>query len=75
MITEESIKKNYEFLDKIALETMKIYLDKKLPTGFHDSMSLARLSYKHALAMLDVAENSLVSLATEAGLIKKRERE
>lgn len=75
MITQEEIEKNYDFLDKIAIQTMISYLNKRPPTGFHDSMSISRLSYKHALAMLEVRENSLISLATEAGLIKKTKKD
>ena len=72
MITIETIEKNNDFLDKVALETSLTYFTKKVPTGFKDSMSVARVSYKHALAMLTVRENNLFSLAKESGLIRKQ---
>lgn len=71
MITKETIKKNYDYLDKVALETMKEYISKKPPQGFNDSMSIARVSYKQALAMLEVRESSLLTLAVESGICKK----
>lgn len=73
MLTQEIIDKNADFLDKVAIETSLVYFTKKVPTGFSESMSIARVSYKHALAMLTVKENNLLSLAKESGLIRKKD--
>lgn len=71
MITKEIIEKNKDFLDEVAIKTMVSYLHRSSLTGFKDSLSVSRISYKQALAMLEVRENSLESLAKESGIIKK----
>lgn len=71
MITKQTIEKNYSYLDEVAIENMKVLLAVRPPQGFADSMSIARVSYKQALAMLEIKENSLETLAQEAGIIKK----
>jgi hypothetical protein len=47
---------NDDFLDKVAIETMKIYLVNKQPQSYEDSLSIARISYKQAQAMLEAKE-------------------
>lgn len=74
-MTKETIEENKKFLDSVAKITLAQYLRKQSLTGFKDSMSLARISYKQALAFLKVREDSLVSLAEEEGLIKKDKNE
>lgn len=71
MITKEVIEKNKDFLDKVAIKTMVSYLHRSSLSGFKDSLSVSRISYKQALAMLQVRENSLESLAGESGILKK----
>lgn len=73
MLTAKEITDNKEFLDKVAIVTLESYLHRSSPKNFADSMSLARVAYKNALGMLEVRENSLLSLAKEAGLYKKKE--
>ncbi len=71
MIINKVIEENYEYLDRVAIENMKVLLAVRPPQGFSDSMSISRVSYKQALAMLEVRETSLISLAEESGIIKK----
>lgn len=70
-MTKEKIKENKEYLDSVALVTMETYLQRSPLKGFNDSMSVARISYKQALAMLEVRENGILSLADESGVLKK----
>lgn len=70
MIAEETIKENQKFLDKTARKVMIQYLTGSKPKGFADSMSIARVSYKQALAMLEIKLSSLSSLAKESGIMK-----
>jgi hypothetical protein len=71
MITKKIIEKNKDFLDKVAMRTMVSYLHRSSLSGFKDSLSVSRISYKQALAMLEIRENSLESLAKESGILKK----
>ena len=66
-------KDNKEYLDKVAIETMKMYLDKQRPTSFADSMTVARVAYKQAIAMLYVRDTQLQKLAEEVNIVKKPE--
>jgi hypothetical protein len=77
MLKESDITKpaNKEYLDKVAVQVMTTYLNRSPLKGFEDSMSVSRIAYKQALAMLEVRENSIITLATEAGLIKKNNRD
>ena len=70
MLTEEIIIKEKGYLDRSALIVLEAYVSSQKPKGFEDSMSLARVAYKQALAMLEVRETSLVTLAKESGLIR-----
>lgn len=72
-LTEDDILSNSGFLDKIAIEVMKVYMTKQNPHNFGDSVSISRIAYKQALAMLMIRENSLITLAEEAGLLKTKE--
>ena len=71
MITKEQIKNNLDFLDKVAISAMTSYIDRSPLKGFADSMSVSRIAYKQALAMLEVRENSLLSLAKESNICKE----
>lgn len=71
MITEKTIEDNKDFLDRVAIKTMTSYLHRSSLSGFKDSLSVSRISYKQALAMLEVRESSLKSLAEESGILKK----
>ena len=73
MITKQTIEDNKEYLDKVAIETMVSYLARSPLKGFSDSMSVSRISYKQALAMLEIRETSLESLADESGILSKDE--
>lgn len=72
MLTEKQIQDNKDFLDKVALETSNLYVEAKRPTGFKDSMNVSRLAYSHALAMLEVRDNSLGKLAQDNKLLKPK---
>ena len=72
MITKETIEGNREYLDRVALETMITYLNRTPLKGFTDSMSVARISYNQALAMLEVRENTIETLASDALILKKK---
>ena len=63
MITKEIIEDNKEYLDRVALKAMVTYLD---------SMSVSRICYKQALAMLEVRETTLISLAEDALILRKK---
>ena len=73
MLTEEIISKEKGYLDRAALIVLEAYVSSQKPKGFEDSMSLARVAYKQALAMLEVRETSVLSLAKESGLIRGTE--
>jgi hypothetical protein len=73
MLTEEIINEEKGYLDKAALIVLEAYIVSQKPKGFDDSMSLARVAYKQALAMLEVRETSLVTLAKESKLIRGTE--
>ena len=62
-----------EYLDKVAIEVMKSYLDNQKPKGFQDSVSVARVAYKQAIAMQLVRKTMLKELAEDVGIIKKEE--
>ena len=49
---------------------LEAYVSNQKPKGFEDSMSLSRVAYKQALAMLEVRETSIISLAKESGLMR-----
>tara|TARA_R110002051_G_scaffold228401_1_gene290633 strand:- start:1154 stop:1375 length:222 start_codon:yes stop_codon:yes gene_type:complete len=70
MLTEEIISKERGYLDKVALVVLEAYVSNQKPKGFEDSMSLSRVAYKQALAMLEVRETSIISLAKESGLMR-----
>lgn len=70
MLTQKIIEDNQEFLDKIALQVMTQYVANSKPKGFADSMSIARVSYKQALAMLEVRTSSLTTLAQESSIMR-----
>ena len=74
MITKDIIDNNKDYLDKIAIETLVTYLNRSPPKGFSDSMSIARISYKQALAMLEVRETTLTSLAEDALILKVKNK-
>ena len=74
-LTEEILQENKLFLDEVALETMKVYITRKPPQSFEDSISIARVAYRQALAMLEIRENSLLRLAKDVRLIKSKENE
>jgi len=59
MTTEEILDKHGEFLDKAALNIMKSYVDSQKPTDINDSVQLARIAYRGALALLEVKLNDL----------------
>jgi len=71
MLTKEIIKDNRAYIDNMASKVMVTYLERSPLKGFEDSMSVARISYKQALAMLEVRDNSLLNLAKEHNLIKE----
>lgn len=71
-ITEQLILENKEFLDRVAIEVMKVYVSRQPPKGFTDSMSIARVAYRQSLALLEVRENELVNLAKEVKLLKNK---
>ena len=75
MITKETIDLNKDYLDNVALQTLITYLNRTPLKGFSDSMSVARISYKQALAMLEVRETTLISLAEEALILRKKKEE
>lgn len=56
------------FLDKAAIEVMKIYINSKPPQGFDDSVKISRVSYSQALAMLEVRKNQLSKMIEERNL-------
>ena len=70
MLTEEIIRSERAYLDRVALVVLEAYVNGQKPKGFEDSMSLSRVAYKQALAMLEVRENTLNSLAKESGLMR-----
>lgn len=73
---ENKLKENQNFLDDVAKEVMKVYVGVRPPTSFEDSLSIARVSYKQALAMLEVRENALVGIAKdESKFFKKLKRD
>ncbi len=59
------LKADKDFLDRTALEVMKIYISARRPQSFGDSMSISRISYKQALAMLEIRNNELSTLIKE----------
>lgn len=63
-LTEE----DKEFLDRTALELMKIYINGQRPKDFGESMTVARLCYRQALSMLDVKNKQLQDIIEETGL-------
>lgn len=69
-LNKKEIYDNRKFIDEVAIETMKKYVEMKPPTSFEDSMSIARISYKQALAMLTVKKESLIKLAEEQKLVR-----
>lgn len=74
MNSPEYLKENEEYLDKVALETMKTFMLKsKLPEGIPDSVALARISYKQALAMLEV-KLSISALSDSVGILVREKR-
>ena len=73
MLTEDLIKEERAYLDRVALVVLECYVSNQKPKGFEDSMSLSRVAYKQALAMLEVRENSLKTLAKESGLMRRTE--
>jgi hypothetical protein len=72
MITKEIIEENKEYLDRVAVAAMVTYLERTPLKGFSDSMSVARICYKQALAMLEVRETTLISLAEDALILRKK---
>lgn len=67
----KTIEENKGYLDSVAKITLQEYLKRAPLTGFKDSMSVSRIAYNQALAMLKVREESLISLAKEQNLIDK----
>lgn len=57
-----------EFLDKTALELMKIYIGGQRPKDWSESMTVSRMCYRQALSMLDVRNKQLQSIIDETGL-------
>lgn len=51
---KEIIQKNEKFLDKVALEVAKKYIEFQPPTSDKDCLSISTIAYQQALAMLDV---------------------
>ena len=65
---------NKEFIDTVAIETMKSYLRLKPPNSPEDSLSIARVAYRQALAMLEVRENALLPMLEKDSNIFKQLR-
>lgn len=74
MSLSKVIEDNKEFIDAVAVETMKSYLRMKPPNSPEDSLSIARVSYRQALAMLEVKENALLPMLEKDPNIFKRLR-
>ena len=70
-LTKKQISDGKSFLDKTAIDITIEYLRTQKPQGFGDSMKIARIAYKQALALLFVREKNLISLADEANLLEK----
>lgn len=56
-----------EFLDRVAERVLTEYFNVH-PNGFKDNLSIARLAYSQAIAMLEVKKNSLQELINKNGL-------
>lgn len=75
MMRKELTKEDKKFLDGVALETLLRYLDRQKPKDFKESVQVARVSYKQALAMLQVRDEQLKEIAKEVKIIKEEEDE
>lgn len=56
-----------EFLDRVAERVMTEYFNTH-PNGFKDNLTIARLAYSQALAMLEMKKNGLQELINKNGL-------
>lgn len=72
--TSKIIEDNKDLLDQFAMIALKTYLERSPLKGFKDSMSLARISYKQALAMLEIRENALEQLMEEEQIFQRQKR-
>ena len=74
MSLSKILEDNKEFIDTVAIETMKSYLRLKPPNSPEDSLSIARVAYRQALAMLEVRENALLPMLEKDSNIFKQLR-
>ena len=59
----------------MALEVMKVYVGNQPPQNFGNSLSIAKISYKQAIAMLDVKLNYVEDLINESKTLVKQKRD
>lgn len=62
MKVEDLTKEERVFLDRVATEVVKQYIEKRPPQGDKDSKAVARVGYRVAVQMLDTKRNLLSKL-------------
>lgn len=62
-------KEDHLFLDTVALEVLKVYLNGQRPNDFKQSIQVSRVAYKQALAMLKVKNDQLLEMSKEVNVV------
>lgn len=57
IIKEKDLEENEYFLDEVATEVMKIFIQQRNPSNFGDSVQVSRIAYRQAIAMLQTKKN------------------
>lgn len=70
----EILKEHEEYLDKVALETMKMIYSKLPPTSQNQSAEISGMAYQQALAMLD-AKLAIEQLLNKTNFLYKQRRD